>query len=75
MVGVKTLYTIALTQISSEEVVSESNVAKVESNIDELPTSIAQTIYENHCIHELDSVDVQLDSVEYLEYDDLEKML
>lgn len=72
MIGVDLQFKINMDLFSTKEIVNDNDVLKVKEIIGSLSNQICELLYQEFARTEFDSVEVNLDYVNYIESDDLE---
>lgn len=71
MIGVDLQFKINMDLFSTKEIVNDNDVLKVKEIIGSLSNQICELLYQEFARTEFDSVEVNLDYVNYIESDDL----
>lgn len=71
MVGVEITYTVVITNFCDHDITTDEEKERLDKNIRSMADSIGDTLASEHLIHPLDSIDVTLETYEYIDKNDI----
>lgn len=75
MVGTQVTYQIIITNFCNNNVTDEKQIQQIKENIGQLPKILGKDLLENYCTNDMDNVQVEVISINYIEPEDLDSFI